>query len=363
MAFPKVYLFAAGADHRYWRYDIAQDKVEQGWPKNIRDEWRRWPKDDLIGDPFPAGGAFNAGNGKAYFFFGKQYHRFDMALDRMDVGPLSVTKYWPGVPDEFIDTPVRLDDGNVCFFHGTRCTRFSMRDNKALDGYPRRIVDDWPGMPDRHIDAAVNFGNGSIYFFVDRLYTRFDLTQKQRAQPFESTASQWHGMPDVRVAAAIEWSDSDLLAACVPVYDPSFWNDDRSVLVNNNCYNYGCNRALDGFSNPGRGSGHPAPRPYTEKGLDAGVRSDGLVRVDDPDNPSLPGCSHLVMMFRWKNGGDFHFYHRNTDGTWSHKVGHEPAKNVDEKGNRITDPRTANRGAYEIDCGTYRVDRGLLRLE
>ena len=147
----------------------------------------------------------------------------------------------------------------------------------------------------------------------------------------------------------------------MPVFDPSFWNDQRAVRVDNNCYNYGCNRALHDFSNPGRGSAHPAPEPYTNEGLDAGVRSDGLVPVD-PDDPSLPGCSHLIMMFRWKTGGDFHFYHRNTDGMWSHKVGHDPATNLDSEGKRITDPRTASRGAYEIYCGTYRVDRGLLRL-
>ena len=175
MAFPKVYLFA---DDLYWRYDIAQDKVEQGWPKKVIDEWRRWPTNN-IGDTAHAGGALNAGNGKAYFFFGREYYRFDMALDRMDVGPLSVTKYWPGVPDDFIDTGVRLDDGNACLFHGATCTRFNMRDNKALDGYPRPVVDDWPGMPNARINAAMNFGNGSIYFFVDHNYTRFDLGSEQ----------------------------------------------------------------------------------------------------------------------------------------------------------------------------------------
>lgn len=357
MAFSKVYLFA---DDLYWRYDIASNKVEQGWPKKIIDEWRRWPTNN-IGDASHAGAALNAGNGKAYFFFGRQYFRFDMALDRMDVGPLGVAAHWPGVPDDFINAAVRIGDGNVCLFHGNRCTRFNLAANKALDGYPRRIADDWPGMPDQSIEAALNHDNGSIYFFVDHRYTRFDLAQNKVAQPFEVIASQWHGMPDVRVEAAVEWSDADFRAACVPLYDPSFWNDDRSVRVANNCYNYGCNRALHGFSNPGRGSGNPAAEPWTSEALDAGVRSDGLIPVN-PDSPELIGCSHLIMMFRWKSGGDFHFYHRNADGLWSHKVGHEPAQNTDAAGNRITDPRTSERGAYEVYCGTYRVDRSVLRL-
>jgi hypothetical protein len=56
--------------------------------------------------PRHAGGALNAGNRNAYFFFGREYYRFDMALDRMDVGPLDVAVYWPGVPDDFVDDAV-----------------------------------------------------------------------------------------------------------------------------------------------------------------------------------------------------------------------------------------------------------------
>lgn len=354
----KVYLFA---DERYWRYDIAANRVEEGWPKDIAAEWRRWPT-GLVGNATRAGAALNARNGKAYFFFGREYRRFDVALDRMDVGPLKVSDYWPGVgADLFIEAAVNLGNDVVCLFHDRTCTRFHLKDNRALEGYPKRIADDWPGMPDQHVDAALNYGSGSVYFFIDQQYTRFDLSANQRAQPFESIAANWHGMPDARIDAAIEWSDDDFKAACVPIYDPSFWNDDRSILVNNNCYNYGCNRALPGFSNPGRGSGHPARDPWTTEALDAGVRSDGLFPVD-PDKPDVSGCSHLIMMFRWKSGGDFHFYHRNADGTWSHKVGHDPSQNVDADGKRITDPRTANRGAYQVYCGTYRVDRSRLRL-
>ena len=351
MTFQKVYFFA---DDQYWRYDIAADAVEPGWPKKIEDEWRWLPKG--------ANGALNTDNGKAYFFYGKEYRRFDTALDRVDVGPLETTKHWPGVPDLWIDTAVRIGNGDVCFFHGNTCSRFNLLKDHTLDGYPRRIADDWPGMPDSSVDAAVNYGNGSIYFFKDDRYTRFDLAPPQHvAQAFLRITDQWHGMPDRRIDAAVEWSDANLGAACIPIYDPWFWNRDRDLRVRNNCYNYGCNRALIDFSNPGRGSGHEAPEPFTNVGLNAGVRSDGLVPTD-PDNPACQGCKHLLMMFRWANGGDFHFYHRNADGLWSHKVGHDPATNLDYAGKRITDPRTADRGAYTDFCGAYCVDRSVLRI-
>ena len=91
----------------------------------------------------------------------------------------------------------------------------------------------------------------------------------------------------------------DYKVACVPVYDTSFWNDDRSIRVGNNCYNYGCHRALHGFSRPGRGAGHDYPNPWSTEDLDKCVRFDGPVPVD-PDNPSLPSCCHRIMIFRWK---------------------------------------------------------------
>jgi hypothetical protein len=357
-AFKKVYFFA---DARYWRYDIDANRVEVGWPKDIAAEWRRWPT-GLPGSANRVSAALNARNGKAYFFFGREYRRFDIALDRMDLGPLKVSDYWPGVgADLFIEAAVNLGNGDVCLFHDRTCTRFNLEKNRALDGYPRRIADDWPGMPDAHVDAALNYGSGSIYFFIDQQYTRFDLATNQRAQPFESIAANWHGLPDARIDDAIEWSDDDFKAACLPIYDPSFWNDDRDVRIGNNCYNYGCNRALPGFSNPGRGSGHEAPSPASAVEYDAGVQFDGLVPVK-PDDPDLSGCAHLIMLFRTRSGLDFHFYHRNTDGMWSHKPGHDPARNVDADNKRITDPRTANRQQYVEYCGTYRVDRSKLRL-
>lgn len=350
MEFPKVYLFAGD---KYWRYDVNENRVDPGWPKDIETEWRRLKSG--------ISGALNVGNGKAYFFYGREYRRFDIPLDRVYVGPLSVAQNWPGVPDEFIGATVRVDDDVVCFLQDNKSTRFSLKDNHALPGYPRRTTDDWPGMPDSGVDAAVNYGNGSIYFFKDHRYTRFDIGMNRVAQPWEPIVANWHGVPDIRIDAAVEWSDTDLTAACVPIYDPSFWND-WDHQGSNNCYNYGCNRSLTHFSNPGRGSGGEAPQPYTTNGLDDAVRSDGLVKVD-PDNPTCTGCRHVVMLFRSsKITDDFHFYHRNTDGMWSHKPGVSPATNLDFAKNRITDPRTAVRGPYDVYVGTYCVDRSVLRI-
>ena len=59
--------------------------------------------------------------------------------------------------------------------------------------------------------------------------------------------------------------------------------------------------------------------------------------------------------------GDFHWYRQTkpVDGEerWCHKMGGSPARNTDDSGNPITDPRTADRGWYTTE-GIYLYSRG-----
>ncbi|MBV9102244.1 MAG: hypothetical protein JO060_01570 [Candidatus Eremiobacteraeota bacterium] len=61
-------------------------------------------------------------------------------------------------------------------------------------------------------------------------------------------------------------------------------------------------------------------------------------------------------------GYDFHWYRRDRDGTWSHKPGGTEARNVDNSGHIITDPRTADRGPYTQFCGCYCVCAGKVHI-
>ncbi|EPX54979.1 hypothetical protein D187_009718 [Cystobacter fuscus DSM 2262] len=54
-------------------------------------------------------------------------------------------------------------------------------------------------------------------------------------------------------------------------------------------------------------------------------------------------------------GLDYHWYRLGENGTWSHKPGGSPATNLDNSGNVITDPRTANRGLYTQFCGFFMI--------
>ncbi|MGV2389531.1 MAG UNVERIFIED_CONTAM: hypothetical protein LVR29_18600 [Microcystis novacekii LVE1205-3] len=48
-------------------------------------------------------------------------------------------------------------------------------------------------------------------------------------------------------------------AACqyeLGAYNPSFWNNNATILRNNNCYNYASNKRTDTFAQPWRGCGN-----------------------------------------------------------------------------------------------------------
>jgi len=47
---------------------------------------------------------------------------------------------------------------------------------------------------------------------------------------------------------------------------------------------------------------------------------------------------------------DYHWYRKSKEGFWGHKPGGTAARNTDNSGAIIFDPRTANRGPYTIFC-------------
>lgn len=154
------------------------------------------------------------------------------------------------------------------------------------------------------------------------------------------------------VQAAAAW-----LARCIPVYDPAKWNEPASVRHSNNCYNYATDIRTDTFAQPGRASGNQ----YTSidcAAVGAGAVSDGLTATDCDLGCGCRDCCHQVALVIWP-GYDYHWYRHDQDGTWSHKPGGTAATNLDNSGNVITDPRTADRGGYTVFCGCYCVCDGV----
>jgi hypothetical protein len=141
------------------------------------------------------------------------------------------------------------------------------------------------------------------------------------------------------------------VAADAPAYNPGAWNI-PTVQPYNNCYNYANNRITNTFAQPGRATGHMYTQLNTCVGAGAvqpAAISDGLVVAPNFTTPRAAGNGYYVALVLWP-GTDFHWYRQDNVGCWSHKPGGTPVVNVDNAGNPITNPQTANRGPYTVFC-------------
>jgi hypothetical protein len=159
-----VYLFKG---NRYWKYDALRERVDTVAPRKISEGWPTLPAD------FAAGidAAFNSGSGRAYFFKGDRYVRYDVENDRVDAPDPGTSPYprriadangWRGLSAAFhtgIDAAVNSGDGKVYFFKGGEYARLSFA-SRSVDvvtpPYPRSIATAWPGLPPE-VDAAVEW--------------------------------------------------------------------------------------------------------------------------------------------------------------------------------------------------------------
>jgi hypothetical protein len=148
-------------------------------------------------------------------------------------------------------------------------------------------------------------------------------------------------------------SGISLTRSSVPSFDPSYWND-SDFTGQNNCYNYVNNKRTDTFAQPGRATGSYCLSGYSEcmtaETVAANAARDGLTRL--PDGAECPSdMAKMALVIR--PGHDYHWYRRDTNGLWSHKPGGAHATNLDNSGNVIRDPRTADRGNYTDFVGFF----------
>ena len=204
----KAYFFKG---NQYIRYDWEKDKVDKGYPRKIEESWQGWPSDfyEQIDAALPGDDPFK---NKAFFFKGNQYIRYDWEQDRIDPGfpqeikPYirgGVSHYFKTHRDEFRDEFVEkgFSSGKAFFFMGSQYVRYDWSADNADTGYPRIIENSWQGWPIGFdsIDAAL-VGEGpfkdKIYFFKGSQYFRFDLSQK-RVEPGypKMIVGRWPGWP------------------------------------------------------------------------------------------------------------------------------------------------------------------------
>ncbi|MBL7702809.1 MAG: hypothetical protein JNM14_11200 [Ferruginibacter sp.] len=154
---------------------------------------------------------------------------------------------------------------------------------------------------------------------------------------------------------------------CSPPADLAAWNTDWNITSNNNCYNYASNYRTDTYGQPGRASGQQWNNlsacnvPAGQISAKMGAVADGLIDKPNQDNKCIsPG--HLVALVNYPNN-DYHWYRKGSNGKWSHKMGGSPATVLDNSGNAITDPRTADRGNYTGFCTFMQVIHGHFKID
>ncbi len=154
---------------------------------------------------------------------------------------------------------------------------------------------------------------------------------------------------------------------CSPPADLAAWNTDWNITGNNNCYNYASNYRTDTFGQPGRASGQQwsdlsaCNVPAGNISAKMGAVADGLIDKPNQDNKCIsPG--HLVALVNYPNN-DYHWYRKGSNGKWSHKMGGSPATVLDNSGNGISDPRTADRGSYTGFCTFMQVIHGHFKID
>jgi len=137
----------------------------------------------------------------------------------------------------------------------------------------------------------------------------------------------------------------------VPPYDPGKWNI-PSVQRYNNCYNYANDKITNTFAQPGRGSGSTIADVLCNTVSSAAVR-DGQISVSAASSTPMEGHFIALVSANIPTFQDYHWYRLDLNTMWSHKPGQTPAKNTDNSGRLISDPRTADRGPYTDFCGFF----------
>jgi hypothetical protein len=173
---------------RYLRYDYSDDLPDPGYPLHILDQWHGLPEE--FGFPRGIDAALNGQEGfagKLYMFKGDQYVRYDWAADKTDPGyPKPIAGMWPGLPPDFttgFDSAVTGKGpfaGKAYFFKGDQYVRYDWAADQTDPGYPKPIAGMWPGLPPDFtsgIQAAMNGRvgyEGKLYLFKGANYVRYD---------------------------------------------------------------------------------------------------------------------------------------------------------------------------------------------
>ncbi len=190
----RIYMFKG---KRYVRADLppTQDKsgplsvhepraITAGWPGVFMSD----PQVDAV---------LMTPHGKAYFFSGNGYVRYDIAADQADPGyPKYIARHFAGVFADGLDAAAAWTDGKAYFFRGGECIRYDLAKDRADPGYPKSIAEEFPGVWPGGIDTAALWPDGTVYFLRENECIRYDLSARQPQPGYpRPIAEEWPDLP------------------------------------------------------------------------------------------------------------------------------------------------------------------------
>jgi len=227
---------------------------------------------------------------------------------------------------------------------------------EGIEGFklPRsfRVVDGHAIGPDFSVPLADQMFEDFVCGSVPKEFRRDLLVEE--IDRFRYTLDYWR-----------KWRWDDLVVwpkkkpcKCAPLYEPQWWNQSW-IQPYNNCYNYSTNYRTNTYAQPGRAASAQYAS-LTCSAVKAASIADQL--IDSPgSNNKCPAEGHLVALVVAPDW-DYHWYRKGRDGSWSHKPGGTAVTNLDNSGNQISDPRSADRGPYTEFCTFMVVKHGHIKI-
>lgn len=242
---------------QFWRYDIVANRVGRGefnddqlkvatfvYPRPMK-VWSGLPQSWLNG----INAALNGGDGKVYWFKGREYVRLDIGTGKVDAGPQPIASQWPALPPAWsasFDAAINWGNGRIIFFKGREALSYDLATGKAAE--PRPIADVLRGFPaawSDGIDTIVNWGNGKAYIFKREQYLRYDIASDKVDLAPRPIATNWPGlmqliewvnwptlkMPDDAMSVGREGNTTHFLCAVMDgnaIYPGKLWSENKS---------------------------------------------------------------------------------------------------------------------------------------
>ncbi|WP_239404946.1 hemopexin repeat-containing protein [Frankia sp. Cj3] len=142
----KAYFFS-GPD--YYRYDIADDRIDPGFPLPVKSNWPGL----MIFGATQIQAAVLWPNGSSYFFADNgMYYKWNVAADRIEPGyPKPIQGNWPGLWSSSLrGALVWPDPGGVprkaYFFQRSFYMRYDITADAVDPDYPRPVSGNWRGL-------------------------------------------------------------------------------------------------------------------------------------------------------------------------------------------------------------------------